>query len=87
MFKISQFFDENPWRNKSSKLNIFGPLFSKTHSALFNALIAIYLMKFNEGSTLVIEPVDLNQLISDFDFHLVGFSKPMMEHFDVAFTF
>ena len=34
MFKISQFFDENPWRNKSSKLNIFGPLFSKTHSAL-----------------------------------------------------
>ena len=34
MFKISQFFDENPWRNKSSKLNIFGPLFSKTHSAV-----------------------------------------------------
>ena len=26
--------DENLWRNKSSKLNIFGPLFSKTHSAM-----------------------------------------------------
>ena len=32
--KISRFFDENPWRNKSSKLNIFGPLFPKTHSAM-----------------------------------------------------
>ena len=35
MFKISQFFDENPWRNKSLKLNIFGPLLPKTHSAMF----------------------------------------------------
>ena len=34
LFKISQIFDENPWRNKSSKLDIFGPLFLKTHSAL-----------------------------------------------------
>ena len=34
MCKISRFFDENPWRNKSSKLNIFGSLFPKTHSAL-----------------------------------------------------
>ena len=32
--KISWFFNENPPRNNSSKLNIFGPFFSKTHSAV-----------------------------------------------------
>ena len=32
--ELRQLFDENPWRNKSSKLNIFGPLFPKTESAL-----------------------------------------------------
>ena len=35
MYKISQYFDENPYVNKSSKLNIFGTLFfPKTHSAV-----------------------------------------------------
>ena len=27
--KISRFIDENPWRNSSSKLNVFGPFFQK----------------------------------------------------------
>ena len=39
MFKISRFFNENPWRNNSSKLNIFGPLFPKMHSAVDVAVL------------------------------------------------
>ena len=44
--ELRQLFDENPWRNKSSKLNIFGPLFPKTHSALaLNAITFIHLSR------------------------------------------